>query len=338
MRILKIILIIILILVGLYLLISLFLPSRFDVSRTININGPQRAVFAQVSDFKNWEAWSPWLAEDSTMTFKYPDKTSGKGASYSWTSENMGNGNMQMLEVIDMDTLRTAINFEGMDPANGYWYINDVSKNRTQVTWGFTGELSFFERFYGLFMEGMVASSFETGLGNIKYLVESQDNQLVELPVNRVSKDSITYLSVTETISMTDMAELGSELFARNYGRILSYLGKKAASLITGPPFAIYHEWNEETRQTTIEFAIPVNTELPGEDDIKKRILSASQGLEIDYRGPYSLTGQAHVQIEEYAKNNDVELGSFGIEFYVSDPAVEPDTSKWLTKVYYPTL
>lgn len=338
MRILKIILIIILVLIGLYLLISLFLPSTFDVSRTININGPKRAVFSQVNDFKNWEAWSPWKAKDSTMTFKYADQTAGKGASYSWTSDESGNGNMQITDIKGMDTLRTAINFEGMDPAKGYWYLNEVGKNRTQVTWGFSGEFDFFSRFMGLFMEGMVAPDFENGLGNIKYLVESQKNEIVEFPVNEVNKDSITYFSVTETVSMTDMAELGSDIFARNYGRILAFLGKKADSVISGPPFAIYHEWNEETRQTKIEFAIPVITEMESDDDIKKRVLSASKGLEVNFLGPYSLTGRAHVQIEEYAKANEIELGPFGIEFFVTDPGNEPDTTKWLTKVYYPTL
>ena len=338
MRILKIILIILLILIGLYLLISLFLPSSFDISRTININGPKRAVFAQVNDFKKWESWSPWLAEDSTMTFRYADQTKGKGASYSWKSQEMGNGNMQITDVRGMDTLRTAINFEGMNPAKGYWFFNEVGKGRTQVTWGFTGEFGFFERIFGLFMEGQVAGSFETGLGNIKYIVESQKNEIVELPVNTISKDSIRYYSITETISMTDMAESGSQIFARNYGRILKLLGKKADSHITVAPFAIFHEWNEETRQTTIEFSIPSMADKEPEDGIKRRVLSASEGLEVNFLGPYALTGKAHIQIQEYAQANNIDLGPFSIEFYVTDPAAEADTSKWLTKVYYPTM
>ena len=99
MRILKIVLFVLAGLVGLYLLISLFLPSNFDVHRTININGSKRAVFEQVNDFRNWEAWSPWLAGDSTMVFKYTDDTEGEGASYSWTSENSGNGNQQIQRI-----------------------------------------------------------------------------------------------------------------------------------------------------------------------------------------------------------------------------------------------
>ncbi len=338
MRILKIILIIVLVLLGLFLLISLFLSSSYNVSRTININGSQKAVFAQVNDFKNWEAWSPWLAEDSTMVFRYGDQTKGKGARYSWTSEKMGNGNQQIISINGMDTLLTSLNFEGRDPANGFWYLNEVGKNRTQVTWGITGELGFFKRWQGLFIEGRVANSFETGLGNIKYIIESQKVEIVEFPVTEVNKDSITYFSVTEMVSMTDISELGSEIFARNYGRILNSLGKKADSLITGPPFAIYHEWNEETRQTQIEFGIPVRSDIEADEYVDKRILSTSSGLEVNFLGPYALTGQAHTRIKEHATANEIELAPFGIEFFVTDPSLEPDTSKWLTKVYYPVL
>ncbi|WP_421753096.1 SRPBCC family protein [Croceimicrobium sp.] len=338
MRILKIVLFVLAGLVGLYLLISLFLPSNFDVHRTININGSKRAVFEQVNDFRNWEAWSPWLAADSTMVFKYTDDTEGEGASYSWTSENSGNGNQQILSVSGMDTINTQINFEGMDPAYGYWNFNEVANNRTEVTWGFHGELSFFSRIFGLLMDGQVGNSFETGLSNIKYIVESQKNEIVERPINEVEKDSIVYFSVTESIDMAKMADEGSALFARNYGRILAYFGASADSIISGPPFAIYHEWNEETRRATIEFCIPAQTELEASDDVDKRILATSKGLEIDYYGPYELTGQAHVQIHEHAVMNDIELAPIALEFYVTDPQTEPDTSKWLTKVYYPIL
>lgn len=339
MRILKIVLIVIAILIGLYLLISLFLPSSYNVSRTININNSPRAVFTQVNDFRNWEAWSPWMSKDSTLALRYSDNSAGVGANLSWTSEINPNGSQQITELVDMDTLRTSLNFEGENPAIEYWYFNAAGDNRTEVTWGRTGELSFFKRFSGLFKDGKLGGDFETGLSNLKYLVESQKGEFVERPVNTVSKDSIIYLSVTESFNMARLADEGSVLYARSYGKILMRLGKKADSIITGPPFAIYHEWDEETRQATIEFCIPVDTtRIEVEDDIKRRILSKSEGLEVDFYGPYSLIGQAHLIIEEYATANSLKLAPFGIEFYVSDPAEEPDTSKWLTKVYYPKL
>jgi len=35
-------------------------PSEFRIVRSATISAPAPAVFAQVNDFHNWEAWSPW--------------------------------------------------------------------------------------------------------------------------------------------------------------------------------------------------------------------------------------------------------------------------------------
>jgi hypothetical protein len=258
MRVLKTILIILLVLIGIYLLVSLFLPSKYDVSRSVNINGSKKAAFSLVNDFKNWEKWSPWLAKDSTMTFKYSDDTEGEGASYSWTSEEMGNGNQQIARVSGMDTINTVINFEGRDASKGYWYFTEKEEGRIQVTWGIRGKLGFFSRVFGLFMDGMVGNDFEAGLSEIKYLVASQKVETVETSVNSVSKDSLNFFSITKTLGMDDVT---SDLSAKNWGRVINYIGKEAEN-INGAPFVIYHEWNEETRQTTMEFCIPIDSDL----------------------------------------------------------------------------
>jgi hypothetical protein len=39
-------------------------PSEFRIVRSATISAPSPAVFAQVNDFHNWEAWSPWAKLD----------------------------------------------------------------------------------------------------------------------------------------------------------------------------------------------------------------------------------------------------------------------------------
>jgi hypothetical protein len=39
-------------------------PSEFRIVRSATISAPAPAVFAQVNDFHNWEAWSPWAKLD----------------------------------------------------------------------------------------------------------------------------------------------------------------------------------------------------------------------------------------------------------------------------------
>ena len=49
-------------------------PSEFRIARTVTISAAAPAVFAQVIDFHNWEAWSPWARLDpaAKTTFEGP--------------------------------------------------------------------------------------------------------------------------------------------------------------------------------------------------------------------------------------------------------------------------
>ena len=42
-------------------------PTLYRVQRSIKIEAPAPLVFAQLSDFKAWGAWSPWEGKDPAM-------------------------------------------------------------------------------------------------------------------------------------------------------------------------------------------------------------------------------------------------------------------------------
>ena len=46
-------------------------PSSFRIERSATIAAPPAAVFAQVNDFHNWEAWNPWQKVDPGVKNTY---------------------------------------------------------------------------------------------------------------------------------------------------------------------------------------------------------------------------------------------------------------------------
>jgi effector-binding domain-containing protein/ribosome-associated toxin RatA of RatAB toxin-antitoxin module len=332
MRILKIILWILLVLFLIFLIVSFFLPGKYNVSRELSINAPAKRIYAQVVDFKKWESWSPWLQQDPTMTFKYNEQTSGVGANYTWTSEDEGGGKQSIKYASPYDTIKTNIIYDGRDPSHGIWTFKSTQKGITMVKWGVSGELGFFSRIFGLFMDGQIGESFEIGWANLKYMVESEKIEEVKFDVYRSTLDSMNFYSITETLPMT---EIGPDFFGKNFSKINAYLGKEMKNS-KRPPFAIDHVWDEENRRTTVEVAIPLWSLSEGNEDIKKREMGTTEALFVDYYGPYEFTGKAHQAISEYAEINSIELLEMGMEIFVSDPISETDTMKWLTKVVYP--
>lgn len=55
-------------------------PADFRYARTATISAPAAVVFAQVNDFHNWEAWSPYVKRDPAMKKTYEGAPSGNGA------------------------------------------------------------------------------------------------------------------------------------------------------------------------------------------------------------------------------------------------------------------
>jgi hypothetical protein len=177
MKILKIIGIVIVVLVGGFAIYSATLDPAYDVKRSTTINASPDMVSATVSDFTTWPEWSAWFEKDATMEASYPGVTSGVGATYAWTSENSGNGTMDILEYAEGSSMKTEISFDGMGTSNGYWTFEEV-QGGTNVTWGFSGEMPFFFRWMNAGMDASVGPDFEQGLGNLKVMVEAKAEEM----------------------------------------------------------------------------------------------------------------------------------------------------------------
>ena len=87
-------------------------PSDFRIVRSINISAPPAAVFAQVNDFHNWEAWSPWAKLDPAAKATFEGPSAGEGAIFRWVgNEEVGEGNMTITESRPSDLIRIKLEF-----------------------------------------------------------------------------------------------------------------------------------------------------------------------------------------------------------------------------------
>ena len=76
-------------------------PSAFRVARSATVAASAPAVFAQVNDFHEWEAWNPWGKIDPAMKQTYEGAPAGTGAIYTWTgNKEVGEGRMTILRAV----------------------------------------------------------------------------------------------------------------------------------------------------------------------------------------------------------------------------------------------
>src|SRR4051812_39922986 len=71
-------------------------PNDFRVERRLTIKASPERIYAQIADFKAWQAWSPYEKKDPDMKRTLSGAPSGKGAVYEWDgNKNVGAGRME---------------------------------------------------------------------------------------------------------------------------------------------------------------------------------------------------------------------------------------------------
>jgi len=161
-----------------FLVVAWFQPNEFDVSRSISIAAPARAIFPKLNNLHRWNDWSPWAKLDSKAMVSFTGPLEGKGATMSWHGDmKVGEGTMRIVDSIPNRQVSYLITFtkpmQGSSMAALTLMPNDA--HTTLVTWSTHGKNNYMGKVMGLLMncKKMMAKSFDQGLNNLKSQVES---------------------------------------------------------------------------------------------------------------------------------------------------------------------
>jgi hypothetical protein len=171
------------ILIGLGAVLALLLivialqPAEFRIERSITMNAPPEAAFAQVNDFHGWSKWSPWEKLDPSLKRSYEGPTSGTGAKYAWVgNDDVGEGRMTIEKSQEPSQIDIKLEFIKPFAATNttiFTFARTPEGNKT--TWAMEGENSFMGKAFGLLMDmdSLVGKDFEKGLAAMKTAAES---------------------------------------------------------------------------------------------------------------------------------------------------------------------
>ena len=160
-----------------FIIVAAMQPAEFRIARSAGMSAPPSAVFAQVNDFHNWEAWSPWAKIDPQMKQTYDGAPEGTGAVYSWVgNKEVGEGRMTVTESRPAEFVRIRLHFlKPFKATNTAEFSFKPEGDRTAVTWSMEGRKNFISKAVCMFMDmdKMVGGQFEQGLAQMKTIVES---------------------------------------------------------------------------------------------------------------------------------------------------------------------
>jgi hypothetical protein len=173
----KILLVLVVIIVGFVVYVAIQ-PSEFAITRSATMAAPAADVFAQVNDFHNWQAWSPWAKLDPKATNSFEGPSSGEGAIFKWSgNDQVGQGVMTLTESRPNDLIKIKLDFiKPMEATNITEFTFKPEGEKTLVTWTMSGHNNFVGRAFCLVMnmQKVVGNEFDKGLASMKSIVEAK--------------------------------------------------------------------------------------------------------------------------------------------------------------------
>lgn len=330
MKALKIIILIIVAIVVLLLIVGLFLPKNVHVESSINIDAPAKVIFNQVNNLKSWDNWSPFLEDDPNMITTYEGPEEGVGAKSLWDMED-GSGNLTIVESIPYKKISTDLIFDGEGEARGSLSFEETDEG-VKVIWNFDMDnLSYpLEVYMGCVMDVMMKPYLEKGLSNLKEYCENLPASDMEVEITETYVEPQLSLAIKDSVDMYHIGDKMHEL----YSELEAYM-MEAGIEISGPPYAVYYCW-DTTAPIVLEAGFPVAEKVDGKDRIFFTETPGGKVVTTYHYGNYESVGATYMKINEYNEENSKVASGYPWEVYLTDPALEPDTSKWVTQIFFP--
>ncbi|MGB4843267.1 MAG: hypothetical protein WBP16_02245 [Ferruginibacter sp.] len=154
-------------------LLSLFIPSKLMVTRSVVINANTDKVFNEISNLQNWKHWQPVFIHDSA-NIRFETDASGMSNSCTW--ESKGKQNKIIITGKKDNVITTSLIREGEnDVLNSIKLLPLSGSNQVQTEWNVLIRLKWYpwEKFYGIFIEKVSGQGYEDALNSLKAYVEN---------------------------------------------------------------------------------------------------------------------------------------------------------------------
>lgn len=119
------------------------------------------------------------------------------------------------------------------------------------------------------------------------------------------------------------------------FGEVAASAGRRGIAL-TGPPFALYHSWSET--ETDFEAGFPVGPGAAGEGRVAASTLPGGRVVTGMHVGPYDTLHETYAAMTAWMQERGLKPASRMWETYLSDPAVEKDPARWMTRMFWPVV
>ncbi len=315
---------------------SWLVPVKQSLDKSISIQAPATVVFDQVARLENFNQWSAWNQQDSTVKQEYTGTDGTLGASCRWSGDPdiSGEGRIEIVSLEPGKAVSQKIHFikpkEGH--ANSSFTLSELN-GLTTITWHFESETPRPWNIFNFFsdIEKNLGPEFEKGLAALKARVEKltvPSGKSVAYEVKETDFPETKYALIRQEVKWADIPTFYASHIA------LLYAEAQRQKINPGTATGLYFTWDNRQQLTDMAAAIalPEGKEL-GSAIIRMETIKESKAIYTDHYGAYDKTPAAWTFLRQYISSHNLKEKAPVIEQYLNDPATVKDTAKWQTRV-----
>ena len=151
-------------------IISLLLPSKVTVTRSVEINATPDKVVSQIIDFTKWENWYPAF-KDENITVAI-----NKSNPLSVTLKGREGKNIILTRMESMpDMIIFDVNTFSSSKVTYRFIVTKKTDSQTQLTWDINTDMGWYpwKRIQGLLLDKFSGTQYEMALDNLRKAVEN---------------------------------------------------------------------------------------------------------------------------------------------------------------------
>ena len=295
--------------------IYVFIPDKLFISKVNSVKANRNAVFRNLSDKSTWHKW--WPPEQFKDTSVRIDDTVFNYKNVDYVV------NPKIIDVINL-----SLTYKG-NVINSF--INILSLNNDSVAIEWKSELQTnlnpVKKINAYFTSKKIKHDMGDILESLKSFLEKQEN-IYGLTIKE-EKVKDTLLIAMKSISNSYPAT------STIYDLIKSLKDYISANGAIETNYPMLHIM-QDSGVFKIMVAIPVNKRIPENNKFLFKRMVPGRILVTEVKGGRYTRDKALNQLEIYINDNSLSSPAIPFESLVTERSREPDTARWVTKIYYP--
>lgn len=295
--------------------IYLLIPDEIKIAEVTYIHCSEKGGYRILTNNSNWKKW--WPAKSSSIN-------NSNGFNYNKHNFLIGNRYPEGLEMlIKKDT----------SVYNSLISLISIKVDSSKLEWRATLSASRnpFIRAQQYFRAREIKSNMKDIVGNVKSFLEKPENVYgMTITVDKV-KDTLLVARKMISSSYPD-----TEIIYKLIDGLRSFINSKGAKETNNPMLHVATTPGINSYETIV--AIPVNKVLDDSGDFAFKRMVPGNILTAQVKGGISRVKEGEAQLENFVQDYQFISPAIPFQSLVTNRMNEKDTSKWITKLYYPIL